>query len=101
MCYKRYVVNPAIVIDSGPAAACPSRIGKLVSPISPSKARKLAKANTPLIAEGPKTRTPDDIRNWTGFSALGGPKTDAKPAKAVQPSSDAALGALTPMLPPS
>lgn len=73
MCGKRYVVNPIVPLTGGPAAACPALVGKLVSPVSPLKAKKLAKVNTPIVAEGTKTRTASDIAKWTPRSALGGP----------------------------
>jgi murein L,D-transpeptidase YafK len=68
-CGKHYVVNPIAPLDGNAADACPSRLGKLLAMISPKKARKLAAANTPLIAEGPKTRTIENISGWDGSSA--------------------------------
>lgn len=72
-CGKRYVVNPIVPLSGNPAATCPALVGKLVSPLSPLKAKKLAKVNVPIVAEGTKTRTAADIANWTPPSALGGP----------------------------
>lgn len=92
MCGTHYVVNAVTPMSAGPAAACPARIGKLVSPISPRKAKKLALVNTPLVAEGPKTRTPGDINTWAGFSALGGPVAGTPQSTAAKPSSDAGIG---------
>jgi hypothetical protein len=68
-CGKHYVVNPIAPLDGDAAAACPSHLGKLLAMISPKKARKLAAASTPLVAEGPKTRTPENIAEWDGSSA--------------------------------
>jgi murein L,D-transpeptidase YafK len=68
-CGKHYVVNPIAPLDGNAADACPSRLGKLLAMISPKKARKLAKISTPLIAEGPKTRTIENISAWDGSSA--------------------------------
>ncbi len=66
MCSKRYVVNPvwtsADEAESDPASACPESAGKLLAPLS----RKLAKRliSDPLVAEGPKMRSVEDIANW-------------------------------------
>ncbi len=69
MCEKRYVVNPLIEIDGGAAKACPTAIGKRLAPVSPRLAKKLKGAGAPLVAAGPKTRTPDNIANWSDASA--------------------------------
>ena len=66
MCSKRYVVNPvwtsANESESDPASACPESAGKLLAPLS----RKLAKKLTgdPLVADGAKMRSIEDIANW-------------------------------------
>ena len=66
LCSKRYVVNPvwtsANEAESDPARACPVSAGKLLAPLSRKLAKKL-KGN-PLIAEGLKMRSIDDIANW-------------------------------------
>jgi murein L,D-transpeptidase YafK len=65
-CSKRYVVNPvwtsANDTESDPASACPGNAGKLLAPLS----RKLAKRlkTDPLVADGPKMRSVEDIANW-------------------------------------
>jgi murein L,D-transpeptidase YafK len=99
LCGKRYVVNPLAQLNDDPLAACPARIGKLLAPVSPRKAKKLAAANTPLVAEGLKTRDADGTVSWSPAYMLGAspaspnPETaDKKPA-----SNDAGLGAMTPL----
>ena len=64
ICSKRYVVNPITRVssDSDAAAACSARPGKLLAPVSRRLAKKLI--STPLMALGPKTRTPEDIAAW-------------------------------------
>ena len=66
MCSKRYVVNPvwtsANEAESDPAASCPDSTGKLLAPLSRSLAKRLK--TDPLIAEGPKMRSIEDIANW-------------------------------------
>lgn len=78
MCSKRYVVNPASDISGGPADACPDPVGKRLAPISPRTAKKLKAAGAPLVAEGPKTRTRDDIANWNEEAAKADMQTIAK-----------------------
>lgn len=66
LCSKRYVVNPvwtsAGEAESNPARACPVSAGKLLAPLS----RKLAKnlKGEPLVADGPKMRSAEDIAKW-------------------------------------
>ncbi len=69
VCGSRYVVNPITALDMNAKDACPARIGKLLAPLSPKAARKLAFISTPLFAEGPKTRTLDNIANWSDAEA--------------------------------
>ena len=102
-CGGRYVVNPIAPLDGNAADACPSRLGKLLAMISPKKARKLAAANTPLIADGPKTRTIENIsawekpsNSWTGFMSLGGGTANAPSAS--QHAIPAIPGSMTPFL---
>jgi murein L,D-transpeptidase YafK len=83
MCGMRYVVNPITSVTTGAADACPAQIGKLLAPLSPKKARKLAFASTPLFADGPKTRTLEDIAAWsTPDVAPGEPSRKDAAAKA-------------------
>ena len=102
-CGKQYVVNPIAPLDGDAAAACPSRLGKLLAMISPKKARKLAAVSTPLIADGPKTRTPENISNWDGSTArammLGvTQREDSKQARKGAASSDPIGSSMTPFL---
>lgn len=66
ICSKRYIVNPITVsnagLDADAATACPANPGKLLAPVSRRLAKKLV--STPLMALGPKTRTPEDIAAW-------------------------------------
>jgi murein L,D-transpeptidase YafK len=103
-CGRHYVVNPIAPLDGDAAAACPSRLGKLLAMISPKKARKLAKISTPLIADGPKTRTIENIAEWDGSSArammLGfSQRQESKQArKDAAKASDGIPGSMTPFL---
>lgn len=92
VCGSRYVVNPVAPIGMAAKDACPTRIGKLLAPLSPKKAKKLAFANTPLFADGPKTRSIEDI-------AAARPATPVlkETANASNPAI-APLGGLTPFL---
>ena len=85
VCGSRYVVNPVAALPGGAKDACPTRVGKLLAPVSPKKAKKLAFANTPLFADGPKTRSIEDI-------AIA--RAAAPP---VKDASDASKAAVTPM----
>ena len=102
-CGGHYVVNPIAPLDGNAADACPSRLGKLLAMISPKKARKLAAASTPLIAEGPKTRTIENISAWGGSSAgammLGfTAREESSKARAKASAVDADNGGLKPFL---
>ncbi len=99
MCSKGYVVNPIVQLNGDASAACPARIGKLLSPVSPKTAKKLAAANTPLIAEGLKTRSPDGSPAWSPAFMLGLSPNASQPetAKKNPASNDAGLGALVPL----
>lgn len=57
LCGKRYVVNPRASVGFDPQASCPTRIGKLLSPVSPSRAMSLLIESEPIVASGPKTKT--------------------------------------------
>ena len=98
VCGSRYVVNPMTAITGAAKDACPARIGKLLAPLSPKKARKLAFLSTPLFADGPKTRSIDDIAAWNEPSLVAptGTASSGKPAKITGNSSD--NGSLTPFL---
>lgn len=104
LCGNRYVVNPIAVLKAGASDACPARIGKLLAPLSPKKARKLAFASTPLFADGPKTRTIEDIAAWQGTAAqaamseLAAREEAAKRSKANQAQTEADRGGVTPLL---
>lgn len=98
VCGSRYVVNPVTAINGDAKGACPTRIGKLLAPLSPKKARKLAFLAAPLFADGPKTRSIEDIAAWTE-APLATPATgtsSGSPAKITGNSSD--NGSLTPFL---
>lgn len=104
MCSKRYVVNAAAEIAGGPADACPARIGKRLAPVSPRTAKKLKRAGAPLIALGPKTRTPEDIASWSGSEAKADMEAIAKrdesrrERKASASTREADIGSMTPLL---
>lgn len=57
MCDKRYVINPRASVGFDPDRACPTHIGKLLSPVSPSRAMSLLIESEPLVALGPKNKT--------------------------------------------
>ena len=99
VCGKRYVVNPLARLSGDPLAVCPVRLGKLLAPVSPRKARKLAAANTPLVAEGLKTRDADGTFNWSPAYMLGAKpaSSSAEPPANKPASNDASLGAMTPL----
>lgn len=89
VCGSRYVVNPITSTTGNANDACPARIGKLLSPLSPRKARKLAFLSTPLFADGPKTRSIEDIASWNEPPlAMPGSTTSKKPSKITGNSSD-------------
>ncbi|MEQ1670887.1 MAG: murein L,D-transpeptidase family protein [Hyphomicrobium sp.] len=103
VCGSRYVVNPIASLNGSAKDACPARIGKLIAPLSPKKARKLAFLSTPLIADGPKTRTVEDISTWqrpgTGammLGSVGGDERGKAPKEAV--ASPPIGGSMTPYL---
>jgi murein L,D-transpeptidase YafK len=66
VCGSRYVVNPLARVEQAAKDACPARIGKLLAPLSPRKSKKIALTSTPLFADGPKTRSIEDIAAWEG-----------------------------------
>lgn len=100
VCGSRYVVNPLTPVRGSAKEACPTRVGKLLAPLSPRKAKKLALANTPLFADGPKTRTLDDIATFDPAAARAEFKVrdDAQKARRAQTATSADNGAVTPFL---
>lgn len=97
VCGARYVVNSIASIDGDAKEACPTRIGKLLAPLSPKKARKLAFLSTPLFADGPKTRSIEDIASWNEPPLTVPTSTkSSKPSKITGNSSDD--GSLKPYL---
>lgn len=93
MCGSKYVINPIASPAGTPKDACPAHLGKLLAPLSPKKARKLAFLSTPLFADGPKTRSIEGIAAWTGAPLAA---TAAKATKITGNSSD--NGSVTPFL---
>ena len=81
MCGKHYVVNPITPVGMNPEAACPVQIGKRLAPMSPRKAKKLAKADPDFVAPGQKlkfaqksssfTRLPFERALWLEYAAAG------------------------------
>ncbi|MEQ1653308.1 MAG: murein L,D-transpeptidase family protein [Hyphomicrobium sp.] len=104
VCGSRYVVNPIASLDGGAKDACPTRIGKRLAPLSPKKARKLAFLSTPLFADGPKTRTVEDIAAWDGSEAratlsdIAAREENRKKRKSDSAANSADNGGLTPYL---
>ena len=104
VCEKRYVVNSLIEIDGSAADACPAAIGKRLAPVSPRLAKRLKGAGAPLVAIGIKTRTPDNIANWSDASAKAAMEAMAKrdenrrDRKKTEAQRAADMGGLTPYL---
>lgn len=104
MCEKRYVVNPLVEIDGGPEADCPEQIGKKIAPVSPRVAKKLKAAGEPLVADGPKTRTPGDIANWSDaavkaeMAAISSREQSRRERKTQDDKRAADMGGVTPFL---
>lgn len=108
ICGKRYVVNAVMPLNGAADDACPARIGKLIAPISPKLAKRLASAKQPLVAEGPKMRLAEDIAKWDshrsglGMTSVLGisfsfSSTSAAPASKPAADKDADLGSVKPM----
>jgi murein L,D-transpeptidase YafK len=100
MCAKHYVVNAITPVGTDPNAACPTLIGKRIAPLSPRVAKKLAKADPGLEAEGQKLKTAE-AGGWSLSSFLSGSmfawgseSAESKPAVAR---SDTDLGAIQPL----
>jgi hypothetical protein len=103
MCGKRYVVNSLTPVGMNPEAACPVLIGKRLAPLSPRKAKKLAKADPDFLAPGQKLKFAQKSSDISDFfsSTLFGPASPQPPAAATNrpaPQSDAALGSMQPLL---
>jgi hypothetical protein len=103
MCSKRYVVNPITPVGMNPEAACPAQIGKRLAPLSPKKAKTLAKTDPGFQAPGQKLKFAEKSSSITDFftSTFGfGATTPAStpPSKPRAAQNDAALGALQPLL---
>ena len=104
VCGSRYIINPIAKLKLDAKDACPARIGKLIAPLSPKKARKLAFISTPLFADGPKTRSLDDIATWDGSEArammsdIAARDANAKRRKDAAVSGASDNGSLTPFL---
>lgn len=97
ICGSRYVVNPVIAINGDAKDACPAHVGKLLAPLSPKKMRKLAFLSAPLFADGPKTRSIEDIAAWNEPPLVTSPSAASTgPAKITGNSSDD--GSLKPFL---
>lgn len=104
MCGGRYVVNPLVALDGGPSEACPSRIGRRLAPMSPKLKRLMASLNTPLVAEGPKTKTAGDSAFAVSERLAASPAGAGKPGTArsdrgrIGAANTYDSGALTPLL---
>ncbi len=104
VCEKRYVVNPLIEIDGGAADACPAAVGKRLAPVSPRLAKKLKGAGAPLVVWGLKTRTPENIANWSdaaakaAMDALAKRDENRRDRKKSETQRAADMGGLTPYL---
>jgi hypothetical protein len=106
MCSKRYVVNAITPVGNNPEAPCPELVGKRLAPLSPRKAKKLAKADPGFVAPGQKLKAAEKNSSFSTFFAtaiFGSGSNSSQPASTSRPKSaqnDAALGAVRPMLNP-
>ncbi|WP_244531315.1 L,D-transpeptidase family protein [Hyphomicrobium facile] len=105
MCGKRYVVNALTPVGNDPYADCPAVIGKRIAPLSPRSSKRLVKADPRLEAQGPKLKSAEASFGWTSpisgamFAwGTGGNTPSTRPGKPSQNESDAALGALQPIV---
>jgi murein L,D-transpeptidase YafK len=114
MCGKHYVVNSITPVGTDPTAACPALIGKRLAPLSPRMSKRLAKNDPDFVAPGQKLKFADKGSSFTDFltstfwgsntspsvsaDATPAPEAQSKPKKAVDPASDAAIGAVRPLL---
>jgi hypothetical protein len=105
MCGKRYVVNALTPVGMDPNEPCPSLIGKRLAPLSPRLAKRLVKTDPDLEAQGKKMKSILEANSssdlLTNFS-WGTTTASISPRKSgpAQMSSDAALGAVRPILNP-
>jgi len=105
MCGKRYIVNALTPVGMDPNAPCPSLIGKRLAPLSPRLAKRLVRTDPDLEAQGKKMKSileanssSDLLTNFswgTTTASISSPKSSPR-----QMSSDAALGAVRPILNP-
>lgn len=104
MCSKRYVVNSLTPVGMDPNAPCPSLIGKRLAPLSPRLAKNLVKADPDLEARGKKMKSVLEANassdllmdfSWGTTTASISTRKSSSPPRM---SSDAALGAVRPLL---
>lgn len=107
MCGKRYVVNSLTPVGDDPNAACPAVIGKLLAPLSRRTAKRLVKNDPDLEAQGQKLKgVAGAASGWDTFisgTMLASGSDSSSPAPRNKPatmSSDAALGAVQPIVKP-
>jgi murein L,D-transpeptidase YafK len=105
MCGKRYVVNALTPVGNDPNTDCPTVIGKRIAPLSPRSAKRLVKADPRLEAPGPKLKSAEASSGWntltSGTVFAWGTDSATPSARSNKPSqneSDAALGAIQPVL---
>lgn len=105
MCGKRYVVNALTPVGMDPNEPCPSLIGKRLAPLSPRLARRLVRTDPDLEAQGKKMKSILEANSSSDFLtnfSWGTTTASISPRKSgpTQMSSDAALGAVRPILNP-
>ncbi|MBY0560776.1 MAG: murein L,D-transpeptidase [Hyphomicrobium sp.] len=101
MCGKRYVVNALTPVGNDPNADCPAVIGKRIAPLSPRSSKRLVKADPRLEAQGPKLKSAEANLGWKAPMFAWGTESatpSARPGKPSQNESDAALGAMQPIV---
>jgi murein L,D-transpeptidase YafK len=106
MCGKRYVVNSLTPVGDDPNAACPALIGKLLAPLSRRTAKRLVKNDPDLEAQGQKLKGAEANSGWstflsgTMFASGSDSSSSGTRDRPRAMSSDAALGALQPIVKP-
>lgn len=104
MCGKRYIVNPITPVGTEPDAECPSHIGKRLAPLSPRTAKRLAKADPDLAAQGQKLKSAEAGSTFSNFFSMfawgSEANSDSAPNAPIPARSDAALGAVQPLSTP-
>jgi murein L,D-transpeptidase YafK len=104
MCGKRYVVNSLTPVGMDPNEPCPSLIGKRLAPLSPRLAKRLVRNDPDLEAQGKKMKSVLEANSSSDFleSFAWGSTTTRTVAqnRPPQPSNDAKLGAVRPLLDP-